>query len=130
MSNILEFVIKFKDQMSSGVAAIGANVQRTFNNIDMRGRQVSSTIQGINTRLNDLQRTRDISINMRDIRQANREITALERQRDRLNNSGLNRGGGMGSTLVGGAVVAGGGMLLRESVMQATKQQGIEEMNA
>lgn len=123
MSNILEFVIKFKDQMSSGITAIGANVDRTFSRIDGRSRQVSNSIQGINTRLNDLQRTRDLSLNLRDIRLANREMQNLERQRDRL----TGRGGGAAGALGTGIAVAGAGMFLRESVMQATKQQGLED---
>lgn len=123
MSNILEFVIKFKDQMSSGITAIGANVERTFSRIDGRSRQVSNSIQGINARLDALQRTRDISVNLRDIRQANREMQSLERQRDRLSG----RGGGAGGAIGTGIAIAGAGMLLRESVMQATKQQGIED---
>jgi tape measure domain-containing protein len=123
MSNILEFVIKFKDQMSSGITAIGANVDRTFSRIDGRSRQVSNSIQGINARLDALQRTRDISVNLRDIRQANREMQSLERQRDRLSG----RGGGPGGAIRTGIAVAGAGMMLRESVMQATRQQGIED---
>jgi tape measure domain-containing protein len=123
MSNILEFIIKFKDQMSGGITAIGANVDRTFSRIENRSRNAAMSIVSINTRLNDLQRTRDLSLNLRDIRLANREMQTLERQRDRL--SGRGAGIGAGGSLSTGIAIAGAGMLLRESVMQATKRQGI-----
>lgn len=125
MSNILEFIIKFKDQMSSGIAAIGANVDRTFSRIDGRGRQVQNTIQGINTRLNDLTRTRDLSIHFRDYARINRQMENLERQRDRLQNAG--RSGGLAGNLATGLALAGTGMFLKDSVMLANRQQGIED---
>lgn len=109
--------------MSGGITAIGANVDRTFSRIENRSRNAAMSIVSINTRLNDLQRTRDLSLNLRDIRLANREMQTLERQRDRL--SGRGAGIGAGGSLSTGIAIAGAGMLLRESVMQATKRQGI-----
>lgn len=126
MANVLEYIIKFKDQMSSGLAGVGANVERTFARIDARSRSVQASIQGIGTRLDALQRTRDISLNLRDIRTANREMQRLEAQRDRITGSGLNRGGA-GGGLAGLALTAGAGFFVKQSVEQATKQQGLQD---
>lgn len=93
MSNILEFIIKFKDQMSSGITAIGANVDKTFSKMDLKGKQVNMTISGISKRLDELQKTRDLSLNLRDIKAANREMQSLEKQRDKLTGGGKGGGG-------------------------------------
>ena len=108
MSNILEFIIKFKDQMSTGLNSIGVNADKAFSRIDLKSKQVSTNVQGINDRLNALQRTRDLSLNLSDIRQANREMASLEKQRNRLTNTGSGAGGGALSVakgMIGGNLV-------------------------
>jgi len=90
---VLEFVIKFKDQLGTGLASIGANVEKTFAKMDARGKVLGNSIQGINTKLDALQRTRDISLNLREVKLANKEIAALEKQKNKL--TGNTGGGGL-----------------------------------
>lgn len=104
MSNILQFIIQLKDQMSSGVLNIASNANRAFDSMNRHAAQVPRSIADINNRLKTLRRTREISIDTRQIRRANREIQQLERQASRISNMGI-RGGGAGGGIGGMSVM-------------------------
>lgn len=97
MSKILQFVLQIKDQMSSGVLAAATNVNRTFDSMSRRANTVGRSIHDINMQLDSLRRTRELSVDTRQIRNAGREMAALERQRDRL--MGMGGAGRSGSGL-------------------------------
>lgn len=97
MSKILQFVLQIKDQMSSGVLAAATNVNRTFDTMSRRANTVGRSIHDINMQLDSLRRTRELSVDTRQIRNAGREMAALERQRDRL--MGMGGAGRSGSGL-------------------------------
>lgn len=103
MNNILDFVIKIQDMGSGAVQKFASSAQRVFGkveqsvaNTERRMRSFGSSVNGLNTKLQELTQRRDISLNMADVRRANREIAALERQINRLQTAGVNTGGSGG----------------------------------
>lgn len=99
MSNkVLQFIIQLKDQMSSGVLAVANNANRSFENMNRNAQRTGRSIADINMQLDALRRTRDLSVDTRQISRANREMQSLERQRNRLMGLGTpgTGGGGMG----------------------------------
>ncbi|WAC40585.1 tape measure protein [Pedobacter sp. SL55] len=117
MSNLVEFVVKIKDLGSatlgklasageSSFARISNSLNRTNNNFQRLGGSIGT----INRKLDDLKRTREISVDSRQIRRVNREMEQLERRRDRLENLGRSGGGGafgMGGLVAGALAMAG-----------------------
>ncbi len=96
MSNTLEYIIKLKDQFSSGLNGIGSRSSKLFNNINRKARTVPRSIDEINKRLDKLTKERDISIDTSEIKRANREIRQLEGQLSGLKGRGSGRSGGGG----------------------------------
>lgn len=121
MNNIIDFVLRLKDLTSGPVQRIAqaaqssfgrvdASVSRSQNNVTGLGR----TVSGLNTRLNELTRQRDLMVNTGDLRRANMEIAAIERRMARMRGEGVSGGGGgmrlpgwMGMAAVGAGVGAG-----------------------
>ncbi|MBC7399848.1 MAG: tape measure protein [Mucilaginibacter sp.] len=149
MGNLVEFIVKIKDMASGSVAQLANNAETGFNRMNAGLNRVSSnmnrlrmSISDIDKKLNDLRRTREISVDGRQIRRINQEITDLERRRNRLEG---NSGGGMGGMrgLAAGAMafagVAGIGSVIGKGMdMQmasksyeivAGKQQGVAIFN-
>lgn len=116
MASLVEFIVKIKDMASGSVAKLASNTESSFGRMERglsrftgRMNTMKMSIQDINKRLADLSKTKEISIDSRQIRRINREISELERRRDRLDNSGNRGGGGFGmGGLVGGALALAG----------------------
>lgn len=99
MGNLVEFIVKIKDMASGSIAQLANNAETGFNRMNAGVTRVSSnmnrlrmSISDIDKKLNDLRRTREISVDGRQIRRINQEITDLERRRNRLEG---NSGGGI-----------------------------------
>lgn len=126
MSNTVEFILKLKDLMSSGVQKVASTAQSSFSTVDRivnrtqgNFNRLGSNISDLNKRLDDLKRTRELSVDTRQIRNANREIDRVERRINRIENLGRrtpSSGGGMlgslaipgiGALGVAGAITAG-----------------------
>ncbi len=121
MNNIIDFVLRLKDLTSGPVQKIAqaaqssfgrvdASVARSQNNVTGLGR----TVSGLNTRLNELTRQRDLMVNTGDLRRANMEIAAIERRMARMRGEGMSGGSGgmrlpgwMGMAAVGAGIGAG-----------------------
>lgn len=115
MGDLLEFVIRVTDLGS--VAKFTSNAIRGFSAVEnsvgraqskMKG--ASGSIAEMNTRLEQLTRRRDLSINTRDVARANREIQGLERNIQRLQGAGVNQSSGgmrMPMWMKTGAIAAG-----------------------
>ena len=123
MNEAITFILNIKEMVSGGLAKIATTAQSTFTGIDKRvantQRQFSmagKSVVDLNTRLQLLTQKRDLSIGTADIAKANREIYALERRIDKLQNKGLNKagaGGGMrlpwwlSGAMIGGLALGG-----------------------
>lgn len=112
MPSIVEFIVKIKDLASSGVAQLANNANAGFNAMSAGINRVSGnmsrlrrSIGDIDRKINDLRRTREISVDGRQIRRINQEITDLERRRNRL--EGNSGGGGMRGIAAGAMALAG-----------------------
>jgi tape measure domain-containing protein len=113
MANIVEYLVKIRDLASGQMRNIGNATDNTMTRISSRVNRVSSNVTSLNSRIDALSRTRDISLDLRQIRRANTEIASLEQRRDRLTNSGGSGGGSMlmSGLLVGGIALAGAGLI-------------------
>jgi tape measure domain-containing protein len=88
---------------------LATNSAGAFNRMAAGARTVSSSLDQLNSKIDDLTKSRNMSINSSHIRRINRELQQLEERRDRLENSG--RSGGLGMVgkglLLGGVALAG-----------------------
>lgn len=115
MAERIQFTGELKDFVSKGLAKIATNSQRSIATVNRGLLSISRStvrparsIDMINTQLDKLKRTRDLSVDTRQVRRANREIGRLEKRLDNLYNKGRRQqqsGGGLGL----GGMVAGGG---------------------
>jgi len=107
--------------VSGGMAKIATTTRSVFGEVDKR---ISNTQQrmamagrgatDLNGRLEALTQRRNIMLNTSDIARANREIMVLETRINKLNNIGVNRGGGGGMRLpwwLSGAVLGGAALM-------------------
>lgn len=145
MANVVEFIIKLKDLNSNSIFnRLAQTGDSTFSRLGGRvssfrnqfGR-LGSSIDEIERKLNDLTRTRNMSIDGRQVRQINREMAELETRRNRLTGGSNNSGGGLGrlAGIVGlGSILALGGTMVKSGMdrqlagasfgVMAGKQQG------
>ena len=123
MNNTVEFILKLKDMMSGGMRNVAATAQSAMSRVEAvvsrTGRNTTRSIGDINKQLDKLRATRELSIDLRQIRTANREINKLEAQRDKLEGGKgdkKGRSGGMAAGLLrfgpaALALAAGAGMM-------------------
>lgn len=111
MANIVEYLVKIRDLASGQMRNLGAATDSTMTRISSRVNRVSMNVTSLNARIDALTRTRNISLDRRQIDRANQEIATLEARRDRLENR--RSGGGMLATglLLGGVALAGAGLM-------------------
>lgn len=133
--NILQYQLKLSDLFSAplrkaaslGEASLGkvsqavTKVQNKFagmgsaatsatNKISTASNRATTSLTSLEIKLNTLTKERNLSMNINDIRRANRAIEETENRMQRLQNIGRrNAGGGLGigGLLAGGGVVAG-----------------------
>ncbi|MFS2189814.1 tape measure protein [Mucilaginibacter sp. Mucisp84] len=117
MANLVDFLVRIKDMATNPLQRIASAGESSFRRLEnginrVTGRMggLKMSIQDIDRKLADLQRTREISLDGRQIRQINREISQLEARRDRLTNT--SRGGnGMGGFFRNALAIAGIGSI-------------------
>lgn len=140
MTEQLGFVSTLKDLASGGFRRMASTASSSFSSIKRGLGGISnstvrpkSSINDLNNRLNDLRKTRSLSIDSRQIRSLGREIDKTERRLNRLENSGRkNSGGGgfgLGGMLAGAGLAAAGGSVLNAG-MQAQAQRASFEVLA
>lgn len=79
---------------------IASRSNRTFNDINRKARTIPRSIDAINRRLDSLRKTRRLSVDLRQIKAADREISHLKRELKTLNRGGASNGGsGLGGML-------------------------------
>lgn len=113
MANLVEFILKIKDLGSGTVAKFASNTESSFNKLE-RGvsriggdmNRLKMSIGDIDKRLNDLRKTREISIDSRQVRRINNEMSELERRKARL------EGGGSAGMFAGMRGLAAGAMMM------------------
>lgn len=121
MANVLEYILKLKDNLSSGLGSVASNANKTFAGMDKGAKNVTRSIDEMQRRIGDLKKTIRFSTDTSAIRQANREISDLERRTKRMQGIGrgsTGAGGGMGGGLMGimgnpyvqGALAVAGGV--------------------
>jgi tape measure domain-containing protein len=109
MSNTVEFILKLKDLMSGSMQRVAATTQSSFNTVNRVVNGATRNISDMNRRLDDLRKTRELSVDMSQIRSANREIERLENRIERMTNYGR-RGNGSGGGMGLGGMFAGIGL--------------------
>ncbi len=101
MANTVTFTAFLKDQFTNPLSKMAAKSDAAFAKINTSLNKTSSTgkvtamsIKQIDERLDLLNRQRAISIDVTAIKTANKEIQALEKERDNLTNTSTSNGGG------------------------------------
>ncbi|QTE37235.1 tape measure protein [Mucilaginibacter gossypii] len=105
MANLVEFLVKIRDLASGQMRQLATNADGAFARMTTRMNRIGMSADQLNARIDQLTRTRDISLDTRQIRRANQEIADLERRRDRITNPS---GGGGGMGLVAKGLLFGG----------------------
>ncbi|MGV3588109.1 MAG: tape measure protein [Adhaeribacter sp.] len=139
MASIVEFLVKVKDMASgpfSKLAATGtksfSSLERNVNSFTSKFNRLGMSISDIDKRLDQLKRTREISVSYSQIRNANREISELERRKARLGNTGATGGFGrlLGAGLLGPSLgfagIAGGASLLGGVLSSGMEREATE----
>lgn len=140
MSNTLEYIIKLRDQFSTGLFGIASRSNRTFNDINRKARMLPRSIDQINRRLDQLQKARRLSVDLSQIRRADREIAKLKGELRTINGSsggGSILGGGNAGTIgmlgrylapaaIGAAAYRGVGFALRAGAERQTARTGLQ----
>ena len=97
--------------VSGGMRGIATTAQTVTNRVDgnftrmaTRMRRPVQSIDVLNRKLDDLRKTRDLSVNFSQIKSANREIDKVERKLSKLDNAGK-RGGSRSSSGAGGGLL-------------------------
>jgi tape measure domain-containing protein len=109
MANSIFFDIKFNETLSAGFRRIGGIGSSVFGGLNKKiadtnkwTQTATGSIAHMNKQLDQLRNKRNISVDTSEIKKANREIQALQRDIDRLENAGTRRSG------------SGGGISLRK----------------
>jgi tape measure domain-containing protein len=123
MANIVEFLVKIRDLASGQLRNVGNAAEGTMSRISSRVNRASSSVTDLNRRLDSLRATRDISLDLRQIRRANAEIATLEARRNRLTNSNS------GSSILGAGLVLGG-LALAGAGLVTTLKAGMDRQMA
>jgi hypothetical protein len=118
MSTTVEFLIRGRDMLSGQFRNMGAAAQSSFNQINAQmarhnqnAAMAGRSINELTARMNQLRASRADLIDVRQLREANREIARIESRINRMQGYGMNRsgsGGGMLGSIVGGNLIAGG----------------------
>lgn len=127
MSNIVEFVVRMRDQMSGGLGRLGATSQSTFSRLaqhadrmNQRNRILGQSYDQLQSRIREVENTIRTSTITSQISSARRELASLQRQAgshrgNTTSSSSTSGGGGLG---VGG--VALGSMIGNVGMQAAT----------
>ena len=116
-SNTVTFTAFLKDMFSSPLSKIQANSDATFGKINKEidkvstsGKHATFSIKQLDEQIDKLKESRAISIDLKYIRQANKEIKELELQRNKLegNKTGMFNMGSIGSGLMAGFGITAG----------------------
>lgn len=133
MANVIDFLVKIKDMASVPLANIArtggqsfATLSSAMNRTAGDVSKLSMSIRDIDKQLANLRKTREISLDGRQIRRINREIDELERKKSRL--EGSNKGGfGLSSLaglgLAGGVMGLVGGLGVGELLSKGSEKQ-------
>lgn len=125
--------------MSSGLQKVQVTAQSAFSTVERNTakaqRSMTNTgrsVMELNKRLDELKRTRDISINKGDIRTANKEIYQLEKRLDKLQNMGKPKGTSSGIGIAAGLTAFGLTAALTSGLAYSAKaglQGGAQKMS-
>lgn len=113
MSNIVEFVVRMRDQMSGGLGKLGATSQSTFSRLaqhadrmNQRNRVLGQSYDQLQSRIREVENTIRTSTITSQISSARRELASLQRQagthQGNLGSSGKSSSGSLG---VGGVAL-------------------------
>lgn len=117
MANIVEFLVKVKDLASGQLGKIATTGGKSFSQLEQGVSRFSAklsrldmSIGGIDKKLDQLRKTREISLDSRQVKRIGREMDALERQKAKLEGSGRSRGSGLSglSGIAAGALALAG----------------------
>lgn len=100
----VELKLWLKDLVSGSLKKIEATTRAAFGGIDKGVTKTAAlmnnaagSVNDLNKKLDDLRKKRDMQIDMKAIRDANREIERLEERLNHLQTAGTSRGGGRGA---------------------------------
>jgi tape measure domain-containing protein len=117
MSNLVEFIVKIRDMASSPMMKIAntgnssfTKLEQVLNKVTGKMGNLKMSIKDIDKKLSDLSKSREISLDGRQIRRINREMGDLEKKRNRLTN-GNGSAGGIGGLIKQGIAIAGIGSI-------------------
>ncbi|HVS92456.1 MAG TPA: hypothetical protein VHE59_10505 [Mucilaginibacter sp.] len=140
MANLVEFLVKIKD-MASGplqkIAGSGGNafqkLENSINKVTGKTSGLKMNLSQIDVALRNLEKTRSISFDDRQIRRINREMSDLQKQKDRLEGGGSKFG--MGGLLRQGLAIAGigsfaflGGSIMSKGIDRQISQISLETL--
>ena len=137
MANLVEFLVKVKDLASGPLGKIATTGGKSFTQLEKGISGISNkfgrlgmSINDIDRKLDQLRKSREISIDSRQIRRLNGEMDMLERRKARLEGSGRSGGsmlGGMTGQL-GGLVGAYAAISTVTDVVKTTAwMQGMDK---
>ena len=110
-SNTVTFTAFLKDMFSSPLSKMQAKsdstiakINREVDNLGNTGKRVSMSLKDIDSTISKLEEARSISVDAKNIKEANKEIKELELQRNKLegNKTGMFNMGSIGSGLMAG----------------------------
>lgn len=103
MANLVEFLVKVKDLASGPLQKIAGTGNKSFTQLEQkltgfssRFSRLSMSINDIDKKLDQLRRTREISVDSRQLKRINQEMDQLERRKAKLEGGGMG-GSGLGS---------------------------------
>ena len=138
MNDILQFTGKYNDLVSGGMQKMASSAKSSIASVNSglasltsSARRPVSSIDQLNRRLDDLRKTRDLSIDTRQIRRANNEMSRLERRIDNLQNKGRRSGGGgigLGGLVAGAGVTMGMGKVLNAGLQAQAQGASFEAL--
>lgn len=140
MAELLEFRGTLKEFVSSAMSKMATNSQRSIASVNRGLASISrntnrpaSSISALNSRIDELRKKRDISIDTSQVRRANREISLLERKMEKMENMGRrNRGGGgvgLGGMLAGAGATYGIGQTINAGFQAQAQQTSFEVLS-
>ncbi|MFB9862384.1 tape measure protein [Rufibacter immobilis] len=114
MASIVEFLVKVKDLASSPLMQIAGTGEKSFSRLTQQANSFSGKINNLGMSLNDidrkldqLQKTRRMTVDSSQLSRVNAEIETLERRKARLEGGGTGKGMSL-MGLAGGAMAAAG----------------------
>lgn len=108
-NNIIRFTLTLGDLASKGMGQFKAFSSKVASSFASDARRMSGAMRGpassidmMNRKLDELRKTRNVSVDYKQITAANREIQKLEREVNKLENTGLRNSGGRARGMLGG----------------------------